>query len=118
MTLGQSSKIPKTSKSYLKNFIRCQPLNLLHEKFPEAELIELEQLHFPSKIILLYPDSIGLGWRKMERRVKVHRQKLSVLNLRRRIFEFTHHRRRTLYLRRFLDLTRLERCLTQIKIGL
>ena len=82
-------------------------LELLQEKFPGTELIDLEQPCSPGKVILLYPDAIGLGWEKIERRLKIHNQnqKLMVLNGRRRVFEFTPSIRRTLLLRRFLEMT-------------
>ena len=42
-------------------------LTLLREKFPGAELIDLEQPRPPGRIVLLYPDAIGLGWGKIEK---------------------------------------------------
>ncbi|GAJ46482.1 hypothetical protein HE1_00817 [Holospora elegans E1] len=80
-------------------------INLLHENFPEAELIELEQLHFPAKIILLYPDATGLGWSKIETRLKTQTQDITVLNGRKRVFELTPSTRKTLLFRRFLEMT-------------
>ena len=80
-------------------------LQLLHEKFSGAELIDLGQPRSPGKIILLYPDSIGLGWRKIENRLKAQTQDLTVLNGRRRVFELTPSVHRQLLLRRFLEMT-------------
>jgi hypothetical protein len=80
-------------------------LNLLHEKFPEAEFIDLEHPPSPGKVILLYPDSIGLGWGKIENRLKIQIQNIIVLNGRKRVFEFTSSVQRTLLLRRFLEMT-------------
>lgn len=80
-------------------------LNLLHHKFPGAELIDLEQPCSPGKIILLYPDSIGLGWGKIENKFKIQTQDITVLNGRKRVFQFTPSVRRMLLLRRFLEMT-------------
>lgn len=79
-------------------------LSLLQEKFPGTQLIDLEQPRSSGQIILLYPDSIGLGWWKVERRLS-RSHKLVVLNGRRRVFEFTPSVRRMLLLRRFLEMT-------------
>ncbi|WP_235075736.1 glycine/betaine ABC transporter permease [Holospora undulata] len=79
-------------------------LDLLREKFPDAEIVDINQTRSPGKIILLYPDSIGLGWRKIESRL-IHKHEVEVLNGRRRVFEFTPSVRRMLLLRRFLEMT-------------
>ncbi|MBI1954644.1 MAG: glycine/betaine ABC transporter permease [Proteobacteria bacterium] len=80
-------------------------LTLLKEKFPEAELVTLEQPRSSGKIILLYPDSIGLGWGKIEKRLRTQTQNLTILNSRRRDFELTSSVRRQLLFRRFLEMT-------------
>lgn len=79
-------------------------LDLLREKFPDAEIVDINQTRSPGKIILLYPDSIGLGWRKIENRL-IHNHERVVLNGRRRVFELTSSVRRMLLLRRFLEMT-------------
>ncbi len=79
-------------------------LDLLREKFPDAEIVDINQTRSPGKTILLYPDSIGLGWRKIESRL-IHKHEVEVLNGRRRVFEFTPSLRRMLLLRRFLEMT-------------
>ncbi len=79
-------------------------LKLLQENFPDAELIDWEQPRYPGKIILLYPDSIGLGWGKIENRLKAQIQPLTVLNGRRRVFELTPSVHRQLLFRRFLEM--------------
>lgn len=80
-------------------------LNLLHDKFPGIELIDLKQPRAPGKIILLYPDSIGLGWGKIENSLKIQTQDIAVLNGRKRVFELTPSTRKTLLFRRFLEMT-------------
>ena len=42
-------------------------LALLREKFPDAELISKGDSCQIGRIILLYPDSIGLGWSGLEK---------------------------------------------------
>lgn len=80
-------------------------LKLLQEKFPGAEIVDLEQPRSPGRIILLYPDSIGLGWRKIEKKIAAQTQELIVLNGRRRIFDLTSSTHKQLLLRRFLEMT-------------
>ena len=80
-------------------------LTLLREKFPGAELIDLEQPRPPGRIVLLYPDAIGLGWGKIEKRVKIQTQHLTVLNGRKRVFDLIPSVHRKLLLHRFLEIT-------------
>lgn len=80
-------------------------LNLLHDKFPRVELIDLKHSSAPGKIILLHPDSIGLGWGKIENRLKIHTQDITVLNGRKRVFKLTPSTRKKLLFRRFLEIT-------------
>ncbi len=80
-------------------------LDLLREKFPDAEIVDINQTRSPGKIILLYPDAMGLGWGKIENRLKIQTQNITVLNGRKRVFEFTSSVRRMLLLRRFLEMT-------------
>ncbi len=80
-------------------------LDLLREKFPDAEIVDINQTRSPWKIILLYPDSIGLGWGKIENRLKIQTKDITILNGRKRVFEFTSSVRRRLLLRRFLEMT-------------
>lgn len=80
-------------------------INLLHDKFPNAEFIDLEKFNSLGKIILLYPDAIGLGWGKIENGLKINTQDIIILNGRKRVFEFTSSVRRLLLFRRFLEMT-------------
>ncbi len=80
-------------------------LTLLYEKFPEAELIDLEQPRSSAKIVLLYPDAIGLGWGKIEERIKAETKNPIVLNGRRKVFDLIPSVHRKLLLYRFLEIT-------------
>lgn len=79
-------------------------LALLHENFPTAKLIDQDQISSPGNIILLYPDSIGLGWKKVERLLK-NQTNITVLNGRRRVFNLTSSIRKKLLLHRFFEIT-------------
>jgi hypothetical protein len=89
---------------------------LLKERYPGAQLLEVsEQMANVSQadlIVLLYPDSIGLGFSSIERelvRVAPGAQ-IKVLNGRRRQFAFDGPTRRALRFRRFLEWTMLVEC--------
>lgn len=80
-------------------------INLLQEQFPEAELIDLRHPRSSGQVVLLYPDAIGLGWGKIEKRVRNQTQELTVLNGRKRVFPLTVSVHRKLLLHRFLEIT-------------
>lgn len=62
-------------------------------------------------VILLYPDAIGLGWGKIERRLaQLNDVTILVINGRRRVFILDREMRCALTLRRLLDLS----CLVEI----
>jgi hypothetical protein len=62
-----------------------------------------------SKVVLLFPDSIGLGYSRIERKVArdAPHAAVEVLNGRRRQFVFNKRARRALRFRRFLEWTML-----------
>ena len=80
-------------------------LDLLHEYFPEARVDQMDVPCENAQIILLYPDSIGLGWSHLEKRLWKKFQEVRVLNGRKRCFALTKHGRLKLVLRRFLEVT-------------
>jgi hypothetical protein len=62
------------------------------------------------RVVLLYPDAIGVGFGRLERRVLAQvpaGAKLWALNGRRRLFELTPKTRRRLALRRLLEVSML-----------
>jgi len=80
-------------------------LHLLYEKFPDAELIS-ECLSLPSsRVILVYSDSIGLGWGKLEKKCLKQFTEVQVLTGRKRIFDLTLLERCKLMFRRFFEIT-------------
>lgn len=101
--------IPK--KLYLVVCQRSNPrskdymMQLLRERFSEVEILDTNQTYFLERIVLLYPDSIGLGWKKVEKKFIKQGIKVEVLNGRRRSFELTSAIRRQLSIRRFLEMT-------------
>ncbi len=85
---------------------------LLKETYPNAKLTEIEKVPPEIKeIILLYPDSIGLGWLNMERNSLKRFKTVTVLNGRKRGFSLTNKTQRELLLRRFLETTFLSELL-------
>ncbi|HCU07006.1 MAG TPA: glycine/betaine ABC transporter permease [Holosporales bacterium] len=81
-------------------------ITLLQEKFPGAELADSNQLdHLHGKIILLYTDAIGLGFRTIEKKLKTQKLNIRVLNGRKRDFELTSCVHRRLLIHRFLEIT-------------
>jgi len=72
--------------------------------YPEGEIVLLENL--PSKVdkvILLYPDAIGLGQGSIESRLRRNNAPIFILNGRRRHFELTNYMRNKLRVKRFLE---------------
>ncbi len=80
-------------------------MELLHDKFPDAKLIDLKKKHYGCKIILLYPDSIGIGFRKIESILKMYNNEIIVLNGRKRVFALKPSVHKQLLLYRFLEIT-------------
>jgi hypothetical protein len=69
-----------------------------------------EALAIADRVLLLYPDAVGLGWRRIERAVRdaaPARRPIEVLNGRRRRFALDGRTRRALWLRRALERTML-----------
>ena len=88
----------------------------LAEHWPEAEFVDVAadpawetRISGAAEIVLLYPDAIGIGFRGLERRVRVHapRAAIQVLNGRRRVFLLDPATARALRVRRFLERTML-----------
>ena len=80
-------------------------LALLSEKFPDAELISKGDSYQMGRIVLLYPDSIGLGWSGLEKEYIKKFKEVNVLNGRKRYFSLTAVARNKLLLRRILEVT-------------
>ena len=78
---------------------------LVQERFPEVELINSSDPHDNSELILLYPDAIGLGWSRLEKKMLREFKKVTVLNGRHRYFDLNHKEIFKLRLRRFLECT-------------
>lgn len=98
---------------------------LLAERYPHAEFLNIGSDVIPpdalgdvSKVVLLYPDAIGLGFTPVEDDVARHvsHATVEVLNGRRRQFAFDGASRRALRFRRFLEWTMLVECFTGIVI--
>lgn len=89
-------------KEYMKN--------LFNEIYPEGKFIEIDnnfkkykEYFENNKIILLYPDSIGIGFEKIEKYLKG--SKVYVLNGRKRKFKLSKGMKIRMKLRRFLERT-------------
>ncbi len=80
-------------------------LALLREKFPAAELISEGDSYQMGRIILLYPDAIGLGWGKLEKKYIKKFKEVNVLNGRKQCFPLTSMVRNKLLFRRMLEIT-------------
>ncbi len=81
-------------------------INVLSEKFPDAMLVDLENIPVQTqKLILLYPDTIGLGWYKIEKKLLPKIKNLMILNGRKRLFVFTLGVGYKLAMKRFLELS-------------
>jgi hypothetical protein len=87
---------------------------LFAERYPDGVLIRADHAAWRREvagadtIVLVYPDSIGLGFRRIEsavRRAARPGATVRVLNGRRRDFEWTAAVRRQLYVRRMLERT-------------
>lgn len=96
---------------------------LLRERYPDAQLVELsrrltDDVSQADLVVLLYPDSIGLGFTPIERDLAraVPDARIAVLNGRRRQFEFDKSTRRALRFRRFLEWTMLVECVSGVAV--
>jgi hypothetical protein len=81
-----------------------------------ASTISVAEMAGSSKVVLLYPDSIGLGYSAIERAVarNAPHAAVEVLNGRRRQFAFDRKSRRALRCRRFLEWTMQIECFAGI----
>lgn len=98
---------------------------ILAERYPQAAFLDIGSdplapgpLKDASKVILLYPDAIGLGFTPVERDIARHAPQtpVEILNGRRRQFAFDDESRRALRFRRLLEWTMLVECVTGIVI--
>ena len=90
---------------------------LQQERHPDAEWVDtakhsdwIDRLSGANTIVLLYPDSIGLGFGPLERSVFAHKlnwNAVVVLNGRRREFRLNGATRLGLYMRRLLEWSML-----------
>lgn len=79
---------------------------LFAERYPDGRLGGPEDVSEAGRVVLLYPDAIGLGWRPVERtlmRRVAPDAELRVLNGRRRDFVLDRRARARLELRRWLE---------------
>lgn len=90
--------------------------DLLHQRYPDAELVRYgekgdnKKLWQADRLILLYPDAIGLGFDSVEKEIFDHLDKATefhILNGRRRDFLLDKKVYRSLRLRRFLEKSML-----------
>lgn len=87
---------------------------LLIDKFPGAKIYEVKPnelipqslIASSDQVVLLYPDAIGLGFRKIEKSLQLSRSP-AVLNGRKRCFNLDTKTKVRLYYRRFLARTML-----------
>jgi len=91
----------------------------LAENWPDAAFIDVDAdpgwdrvLAEAGRVVLLYPDAIGLGWDTVERRVmrRMSAGTIEVLNGRRRVFTLDRATRRRLRLRRRLERSMIAEC--------
>jgi hypothetical protein len=80
--------------------------SLFHERFPQGRVVDqVEDVHGADRVVLLYPDSTGIGFGGIERRLPD--VPVVVLNGRRREFTLDARTRRRLRVRRALELSYL-----------
>ena len=99
--------------------------DLFAELAPDGRLVPegpdlASALSGAERVILLYPDAIGLGWGPVERTVRrVAPASTEVLNGRRRHFALDEATRRSLWVRRTLERTMLgELVMASLLVGL
>lgn len=81
---------------------------LFAERYPDGRIGTPADAAAAERVVLLYPDAIGLGWRQVERRIGAAARRdveLRVLNGRRRDFALDRRTRRQLAVRRFAETT-------------
>jgi hypothetical protein len=79
---------------------------LFYGSYPEGEIVLLESIPLKVKrLVVLYPDSIGLGQSLMEFKLRKKYTDIQVLNGRKRAFELTARVSLSLYIKRFLEMT-------------
>jgi hypothetical protein len=78
--------------------------DLFLSHYPDGEIAREPRIEPSEKVILLYPDSIGLGQGKLEKRI-VPGISVWALNGRRRHFELSERMRRKLKIRRLLEIS-------------
>lgn len=78
---------------------------LFAQRYPEGTLAGADSVPTADRIVLLYPDAIGLGWRQVERAMRhgAPGAELRALNGRRRDFVIDRRTRRQLAVRRLLE---------------
>jgi hypothetical protein len=80
---------------------------LFLERYPAGRIVMADEMIQGNRVVLLYPDAVGLGWTQIERRITVglaRETKIRVLNGRGRDFLLDHRTRRQLRLRRTVEL--------------
>ncbi|MGB9115069.1 hypothetical protein [Bradyrhizobium sp.] len=107
---------PRSSDYMKARFAECYPGSTFLNT--GAGAISAAALAGSSKVVLLYPDSIGLGYSAIERAVArdAPHAAVEVLNGRRRQFAFDRKARWALRFRRFLEWTMLIECLAGVTL--
>jgi hypothetical protein len=80
---------------------------LFAERYPGGRIGGVGDVAAADRVVLLYPDAIGIGWRAVERRARSTARpgvEIRVLNGRRRDFVLDRRMRRRLALRRMLEI--------------
>ena len=74
--------------------------------YHEGEITSFENLSISAdKLVILYPDAIGLGQGSIESQLKRKKRDIFVLTGRKRHFELTGHMRLKLSIKRFLEVS-------------
>lgn len=80
--------------------------SLLKKQFPETKLYlrnEIDSLDYTDHLVLLYPDSIGLGWGIIEKKCRNMCNNITILNGRSRSFSLDQKTIIELKMKRFLE---------------
>jgi hypothetical protein len=85
-----------------RSFGYMKDLFLSH--YPDGEIARELGIELSQKVVFLYPDSIGLGQGKLEKKI-IPGNSVWVLNGRRRHFELSERMRRKLRVRRLLEMS-------------
>lgn len=84
--------------NYMKNY--------LERSYPGLSIVDAAKIPSDAHdLVLLYPDTIGLGWGQLEIELLPRFPRLKVLNGRGRIFSLDTSTRLRLRIRRFLEVT-------------